>query len=153
MSVGEAMFFGEYRHTLDPKGRLSLPGKMKETLANGDQEVLIVTKDFDTCLVAYPPEEWTRILEKAKGLPMTHPHVKSFNRHVIAPAMECLLDKQGRILIPPSLRIYAKLNKEVVLLGMDYKIEIWDHKRWKEKEEEINQSAVEISTALAGLGL
>ncbi len=147
------MFFGEYRHTLDPKGRLSIPGKLKEALVNGAHEVLIVTKDLDTCLVAYPPEEWSRILEKAKGLPMTNPHVKNFNRHVVAPAMECLLDKQGRILIPPSLRSYAKLNKEVVVLGMHYKIEIWDHKRWKEKEEYINQSADEISTALASLGL
>ena len=147
------MFFGEYRHTLDPKGRLSIPGKLREVLVNRYQEVLMVTKDFDQCLVAYPLEEWSRILEKAKGLPMTHPRVKSFNRHVIAPAMECPLDKQGRILIPPSLRTYAKLNKEVVLLGMDYKIEIWEYKRWKEKEEQINQSAEEISSDLASLGL
>jgi MraZ protein len=147
------MLFGEYRHTLDPKGRLSIPGKLKEALVNGAHEVLIVTKDFDACLVAYPPEEWKRILEKTKGFPMTSTHVKSFNRHVIAPAMECPLDKQGRILIPPSLRSYAKLNKEVVVLGMHYKIEIWDRKRWKEKEEQINQSADEISSALASLGL
>lgn len=147
------MFFGQYRHTLDPKGRLSLPGKLREALANGPQEVLMVTKDFDPCLVAYPQEEWSRIVEKAKGLPMTDRHVKDFMRHFIAPAMECPLDKHGRILIPLSLRDFAKLSKEVILLGMDYKIEIWDQKRWKEKEEQINQSSDQISAALASLGL
>ena len=147
------MFFGEYRYTLDPKGRVSVPGRLREVLINKYQEVLVVTKDFDQCLVGYPLEEWSRILEKAKSLPMTDPSVKQFSRHVIAAAMECPLDKQGRILVPPNLRTFAKLNKEVVLLGMDYKIEIWDYKQWKEKEEQINQSRVEISSALASLGL
>jgi MraZ protein len=147
------MFFGEYRHTLDPKGRVSIPGKLREVLVDRYQEVLMVTKDFDKCLVAYPLEEWSRILEKVKALPTTNKNVKNYNRHVIAAAMECPLDKQGRILIPPSLRAFAELNKEVVLLGVDYKIEIWNYTRWKEKEEQIDQSRDEISEALAELGL
>jgi MraZ protein len=147
------MFFGEYRYNLDPKGRVSIPGKFREVLVNRYQEILMVTRDFDQCLVAYPPEEWSRILEKAKGFPMTNPNVKKFNRHVIAAAMECPLDKQGRILIPSNLRMFAKLNKEVVLLGMDYKIEIWDYNLWKENEEQINQSREQISVSLADLGL
>ncbi len=147
------MFFGQYRHNLDPKGRLSLPGKFREALNHGGQETLMVTTDFDQCLAAYPKEEWDRIVEKAKALPMTDRHVKDFMRYFIARAMECPLDKQGRILIPPSLREFSKLQRDVILLGMDYKIEIWDLKRWKEKEEEINQSSQQISAALANLGL
>lgn len=147
------MFFGQYRHTLDPKGRLSIPGKFREALNNGSQEILIVTRDFDQCLVAYPEAEWYRKTEKAKALPMTDQHVKNFYRSFIASAMECSLDKHGRILIPPALREYSKLSKDVILLGMDYKIEIWDLKRWKEKEAQIMQSADQISAALANLGL
>lgn len=145
------MFFGQYRHTLDPKGRLSIPGKFREALANGSSEILMLTTDFDQCLAAYSLEEWSRIIEKARALPMTDRHVKDFLRYFIARAMECPLDRHGRILIPPSLREFSRLNKEVILLGMDYKIEIWDQKRWKEKEEQINQSSDQISAALASL--
>ena len=113
----------------------------------------MVTTDFDQCLAAYPQEEWNRIVEKARGLPMTDRHVKDFMRYFIASARKCSLDRHGRILIPPSLRDASKLSKEVILLGMNYKFEIWDQKRWKEREEQIIQSSEEISAALANLGL
>ena len=113
----------------------------------------MVTTNFDQCLVAYCQEEWNRILEKSKGLPMTDRHVEDFMRFFIASARKCPLDRHGRILIPPILRDSSKLNKEVILLGMNYKFEVWDHKRWKEKEEQILQSSEEIKMALANLGL
>jgi len=150
---GVIVFFGQYRHSLDPKGRLSIPGEFREALLNGSQELLMVTTNFDQCLVAYCQEEWNRILDKAKGLPMTDRHVEDFMRYFIASARKCPLDRHGRILIPPTLRGASKLNKEVILLGMNYKFEVWDHRRWKEKEEQILQSSEEIKMALASLGL
>jgi MraZ protein len=147
------MFLGRFQHTIDSKGRISIPVKFRETLADQYEEKLIVTTDLDQCLVAFPVEEWRLIEEKAKKLPMMQKEVKDWLRSFYSGAVECPLDRQGRILVPPSLRQHARLNREIVLLGMFNKIEIWDHKRWKEKEAQLSKSSEKISEALAALGL
>ena len=147
------MFLGQFRHTIDSKGRVSIPVRFRETLAERYEETLIVTTDLDQCLAAYPVEEWRLIVEKAKDLPQMRKEVKDWMRVFYSRAVECPLDRQGRILVPPTLRDQAKLNRQIVMLGMFNKIEVWDLKRWKEKEVQLSQNSEKISEALAELGL
>ena len=151
-SNGGLVFLGQFQHTIDSKGRVSIPVKFRELLAERYEETLIVTTDLDQCLVAYPVEEWHIIEEKAKTLPMMQKEVKDWLRVFYSRAVECSLDRQGRILVPPSLRDHAKLNRHIMFLGMFNKIEIWDQKRWKEKEVQLSKNAEKISDSLAGLG-
>lgn len=150
---GVAMFIGRFRHNIDSKGRVSIPVKFREALQGRFEECLIVTIDFDGCLAAYPKEEWQAIAEKARILPMMQKEVKDFMRFFYSGAVECPLDGQGRILISPELREYARFNKEVVFIGMFNKIEIWDISRWREKEKAASKNLEKIGEALASLGL
>ena len=147
------MFLGRFLHTIDSKGRLSVPMQFREVLTDRYEEKLIITTDLDPCLAAYPLEEWRLIEEKAKNLPMMQKQVKDFFRHFYSGAVICSLDRQGRVLIPPSQREHAKLNREVTLIGMRNKIEIWDTKKWKEQELEVPRSFEKIGETLAELGL
>lgn len=147
------MFIGQYQHTIDSKGRVSIPVRFRQVLSDRYEETLIVTTDFDQCLVGYPVEEWRQIEEKTRALPMMQKEVKDFLRFFYSGAVECPLDRQGRVLIPSTLRQYATLSKDVVLIGMMSKIEFWGLRQWKEKEGQVNQNAERISAALAELGL
>ena len=147
------MFIGRFLHTIDSKGRLSIPMQFREVLADRYEEKLIITTDLDPCLVAFPIEEWRLIEEKAKNLPMMQKEVKDFFRIFYSGAVICSLDRQGRVLIPPSQREYAKLSREVTLIGMNSKIEVWDSKKWKEHVLEVPRSSEKIGETLAHLGL
>ena len=147
------MFLGRFQHTVDSKGRVSIPIKFRETLADRYEEKLIVTTDLDQCLVAYPVEEWQLMQEKVKTIPAMQQEVKDWLRFFYSGAVECPLDRQGRILLSPNLREYARITKEIVMLGIFNKIEIWDAKRWKEKESQMPQNSEKIGAALSGLGL
>lgn len=147
------MFLGHYLHTFDSKGRVSIPVRFREILAERYEEVLVVTTDLDSCLAAYPTEEWRLIIEKVKSLPQMRKEVKDWMRVFYSRAVECPLDRAGRILVPPVLREQGKLNRQIVMLGMSNKIEIWDVKRWKEKEAQLSKNTEKISEALAELGL
>ncbi len=124
------MFQGRFVHNIDTKGRISIPAKFREIIAERYENKLILTNDFDKCIVAYPPDEWEMLIEKVKALPMKK-EVKIFQRYFISAAMEGELDRQGRILIPPTLRNHAGLNKEVCLAGLGNWMEIWDRKEWE----------------------
>jgi len=120
-------FSGKYYNTLDSKGRIFIPAPFREILSSNYTTKLIFTNDvFDRCLCAYPVDEWNKLIEKVKGMPQTLDAVKYYMRRVIGSAIECEIDKQGRILIPSALRIDAGLNTEVVLIGLGNRIEIWD---------------------------
>ncbi len=147
------MFIGSFHHTVDAKGRVSVPVRFRQVLADRYEETLIVAADFDQCLAGYPLDEWRQLEEKTKTLPMMQKEVKDFLRFFYSSAVECPLDRQGRILLPAHLRQYAKLSRDVVLIGMMSKIEVWGERQWKEKEGQVNQNAERISSALAGLGL
>ncbi|MDY6854334.1 MAG: division/cell wall cluster transcriptional repressor MraZ [Thermodesulfobacteriota bacterium] len=125
------MFRGRYEHTIDPKGRVSLPVKFRDILNERYDDRLVIT-NFDSCLAAYPYDEWTLLEEKVSSLSMLNKDVKSFLRFFISGAAECSIDKQGRILIPPVLREYAKLEKDIVFAGVIKKIEIWSKDRWEQ---------------------
>ncbi|OYP38963.1 division/cell wall cluster transcriptional repressor MraZ, partial [Lachnotalea glycerini] len=122
------MFMGEYNHSIDAKGRLIMPSKFREAL--GDE--FVVTKGLDGCLFVYPIDEWQAFEEKLKTLPLTNKNARQFSRFFLAGAATCEVDKQGRILLPSVLREFAQLNKDVVLVGVLSRIEIWSKSKWIE---------------------
>lgn len=125
-------FYGKYYYTLDAKGRILIPPHFKEVLSSNYSLKLVFVNDaFDTCLCAYPVEEWNRLIEKVKNMPQTRDAVKFFMRRVIGSAVECDIDKQGRLLIPSALRTDAGLNGEIVLIGQGGKIEVWDRQSFE----------------------
>ena len=135
------MFLGEYQHTIDTKGRLIIPARLREGL--GDR--FIITKGLDSCLFAYPPDEWSSIEQKMRSLPTTRADTRAFVRFFFAGASECEFDKQGRILIPSNLREYAGLEKDVMVLGVSSRVEIWSVERWKQYSSESAASVEEIA--------
>ena len=124
------MFMGTYEHGLDAKGRVIIPAKLREDLG----ESFVVTLGLDGCLFAYPMNEWEGFIEKLKELPGTK-EARMLQRHFLANAAPCELDKQGRALIPAKLREYAGLAKETVFGGVLSKIEIWSKERWNENDD------------------
>ena len=122
------MFMGEYNHTIDAKGRLIIPSKFRELLG----EEFVLTKGLDGCLSIYPMDEWKAFEEKLRALPLTNKNARTFTRFFVAGATNCELDKQGRILVPQTLREFAGLEKDVVLTGNLNRIEVWSKEKWSE---------------------
>ena len=143
------MFMGEYQHSVDAKGRLIIPSKYREQL--GDK--MVVTKGFDTCLYLYPMEEWEKMVEKFAGLNLLKESERKFKRQFIAGASECEFDKQGRILLPASLRTHVGIDKDVVLAGMMERIEIWDKDRWEQATNIDDMNEIAEMMAERGLSL
>ena len=141
------MFMGEYNHTIDAKGRLIVPSKFREVL--GDE--FVVTKGLDGCLFVYDNKEWTAFEEKLKALPLMNKESRKFVRFFLAGATNAEVDKQGRILIPSVLREFAELDKDVVLVGVGSRIEIWSKTKWEEASEYDDME--EIAEHMSELGL
>ncbi|HAR45231.1 MAG: cell division/cell wall cluster transcriptional repressor MraZ [Nitrospirae bacterium GWC2_57_13] len=144
------MFRGSFEHTMDSKGRVSVPAKFRDIIADRYDGRLVLALDFDRCLAVYPLEEWEKLEEKIRTLPMMQKEVKEFMRFFFSSASECELDKQGRILIPPTLRERAAINKTVLLVGIINKIEIWDSAVWDARN---SQNLDKIGETLSSLGL
>lgn len=154
------MFRGLYEHTLDAKGRLSLPAHFREVLTQRadaeipeDGERLIITTGIDRCLVAYPAAEWRAFEAKLAGLSQFDPAVVQLKRIYVAGATECPIDKHGRLVIPPLLREYAELRQDTVWAGMVTTIEIWAKERWNDQVAVSRQDPKAIARALTELGL
>lgn len=143
------MLLGEYQHSLDTKGRLTIPARLRDGLG----ERFVVTKGLDTCLFVYPLAEWTSLEEKLRSLPLTRADARSFVRLLFSGAIECELDKQGRILLPPNLRNHARLDKDVYLLGVSNRVEIWDQEIWEEYCQQAESSFEAAAEHLDGLGI
>ena len=144
------MFRGSFEHSVDSKGRVSVPSRFREILAERYEGKLVLTMDFDKCIMVYPLEEWERIEEKIKSLPQAQKEVKDYTRFVFSNATECELDKQGRILIPQSLREGALISKSVMVVGILNKMEIWDKGAWDTRK---SQTGDKIGEVLSTLGL
>lgn len=147
------MFRGRFEHTIDSKGRVSIPSKFREILRERYDDERVVITTFDNCLVMYPYREWTLLEERASNLSMLKREVKAFVRLFFSGATECSIDKLGRILIPPALRNYAGLEKDVVLAGMLNKIEIWSKDRWETEIAKAQENFDALSDVIADLGL
>ena len=143
------MFIGEYEHNVDAKGRIIMPSKLREDI--GDK--FIITKGLDGCLFAYSQTEWANFEQKLKALPLAQKNARNFVRFFLSGAIECEIDKQGRFLIPANLREHALLDKEVVIIGVGTRLEIWNKESWKTYSSDENISADEIAENMTMLGI
>ena len=132
------MFMGEYNHTIDQKGRLIIPSRFRELLG----EEFVLTKGLDGCLCAYPKKEWEAFEDKLRTLPLTDKNARTFSRFFVSGACTCELDKQGRILVPQTLREFACLDKDVVLAGNLNRVEIWSKEAWVRNSDFSNMDSI-----------
>ena len=142
------MFIGEYRHTIDEKGRLALPTKFRSVLSTG----VVVTRGVDQCLFVYAREAWDRLARKMATLPMTQKNTRAFSRLILAGAMDLPLDAQGRVVLPEYLRGYGKITKNVVVAGVYDRLEIWDEKLWNAYTKNAEKHSAEIAETLGSFG-
>lgn len=143
------MFMGEFQHTIDAKGRLIVPSKLREKLG----EKFVVTRGLDGCLFGYPLPEWEKLEEKLNEMPLAKKDARTFVRFFYSAATECEIDKQGRINIPSTLRGYAGLEKNCVVIGVSNRIEIWDEAKWQDFSVEAAESFDEIAETMIDFGL
>jgi MraZ protein len=143
------MFIGEYVYSIDEKKRLAIPAKFRKAL--GKKAVL--TRGIDNCLVLYPLSEWKKLAKKLESLPTSTSEARSFVRIVLSGAVDVTFDKLGRILIPDYLKSYALLKKNVAILGLSNRIEIWDEERWKEYKKKTEEITKDIAEKLKELGI
>lgn len=143
------MLIGEYEHSLDVKGRLIMPVKLRDDI--GDK--FIITKGLDGCLFGFSQSEWMNFEEKLKSLPLTNKNARDFVRFFLSGAVECEIDKQGRFLVASNLREYASMEKEVVIIGVGTRIEFWSKDKWKKYNGCGNISADELAENMTILGI
>ena len=148
--LGETtMFMGEYLHTIDDKGRITIPAKFREDLG----ERFKVTKGLDNCLFVFPQSEWLNFEEKLKTLPISRPEARKFVRSFYACAAECEIDKQGRILLPAPLKQHARLEKDAVVVGVMNRVEIWSQSLWEDYSIDAEENYSEAAQSLVDLGI
>lgn len=135
---------GEHQHSIDDKGRLTIPSKFREALG----ATFIVTRGLDNCLFIYPMSEWSILEQKLKALPLMKSDARAFTRFFFSGATECELDKQGRVNLPKHLCEYAKLDKECMVLGVSSRVEIWSKETWAGYYEQSEQTFNEIAEKL-----
>lgn len=141
------MFMSEYNHTVDAKGRLIIPSKFREILG----EEFVVSKGMDGCLFVYANDDWNAFEQKLTSLPLINKEARKFARFFLAGAAQVEVDKQGRILLPASLREFAGLDKDVVLVGVGSRIEIWSREKWEDMNSDGDMD--DIAAAMESLGL
>jgi MraZ protein len=144
-----SMFMGEYRHIVDNKGRVIIPAKFRSGLG----PIFIATKGLDNCLFIYSESEWSALEQKLKSLPFTKADARAFVRFFFSGAVECELDKQGRILLPPNLREYAGLEKDAVIIGVSNRVEIWSELNWQEYSRKAELAYEQIAEKIVDLDL
>ncbi len=142
------MFYGEYEHSIDRKGRLILPAKFREAAKSQFIEKFFVTRGLDKCLFMFPEEEWRSQENKFKSMSFTKQQSRTFNRMLFSGAIDVQADKQGRILLPQYLKDFAGIKRDVVIVGVSNRIEIWSKDKWLEFAENSRQSFEEISEKL-----
>ncbi len=143
------MFLGEFRHNIDYKGRLSVPKKFREGLGVGS----VLTKGLDRCLFLYTRQAWIALSNRVRELPVTAADARAFSRYLFSGATEIQFDQLGRIFIPDYLRAYANLKKEVVVVGVLERVEIWDKTAWSKVRKSVESRGEEIAEKLTGTGI
>jgi len=150
------MFRGSFEHTLDTKGRLSIPSKFREMLLGKADDRLIITNfvlEGTRCLDVYPLDEWLRFEEEIRKKPKFERRMIAFQKYYLGGASECVVDKQGRILVPPRLRQYANLKRDVVWVSALDKFRVWDNEAWKKVFAEGEEKLMQDPDFLGDLGL
>ncbi len=143
------MLLGEYRHNVDIKGRVSVPSKFRGDLG----QTFVITKGLDNCLFMYSKQEWETFEQKLKSLPLTNQDARSFVRFFFAGATECEVDKQGRVNIPQNLREYANITKDVVIVGVATRAEIWDSENWNKYTTSDSLDGNKLASQMSQLGI
>lgn len=143
------MFIGEYSLTIDDKGRLSVPMKFRSELKGK----AVVTRGLDNSLFLYSMSEWQKLAEKLSSLPISKANTRAFSRLMLAGAMDCELDKNGRIILPDYLRDFAKIDKHVVVAGLYNRLEIWSEELWKKYKRNTEKDSTEIAEQLGEIGV
>jgi len=142
------MFLGEYDHTIDDKGRLTVPARFRAELAEG----LVVTRGMDRCLLIYPIQEWYRLFERVTALPLNDRRARAIRRRLLSAASDVAPDSQGRVLIPPRLRTYASLSGDVIVAGNGTYIEVWNPQMWEGEREQVEGANLDMEE-LGPLGI
>lgn len=143
------MFTGEYQHTLDEKGRVIVPARLRDELG----ERFMITRGLDQCLFIYTMEEWQKIEQKLKALPFTRSDARAFTRLFFSGAAELESDRQGRALIPQNLREYAGIEKDVMIIGVSNRVEVWCEQAWKKYCSEANENFEKVAEKLVDFDL
>ena len=143
------MFSGTYHHNIDSKGRIIIPSRFREELGTG----FVLTKGLDHCLFLFPMSEWNEFRSKLKAVPLTSREGRAFTRYFFANAVECEMDKQGRLNIPPVLREHTRIDKEIVSIGVDRRIEIWSRAEWEKYSMSPELDSELIAEKMEGLGI
>ena len=145
------MFYGEYRHTLDKKNRLIIPSRFRDAMTEMGIEKLYITRGLDECLFMFPENEWKAAESKFKSMSFTKKEARKFNRLFFSGAVEAAPDKQWRILLPDYLKEYASISKEIMIIGVSNRIEIWDKNKWEEFYKSSKQNYEDIAEGLMDL--
>jgi MraZ protein len=143
------MFIGEYTATIDDKGRISIPAKFRGQL----KSKIVVTRGLDNSLFLYTIEEWKKLAEKLASLPISTANTRAFSRLMLAGAMDCDIDKQGRVILPSYLKEFAKIHKKLVFAGLYNRIEIWSEDLWQAYKTQTEKDSNKIAEQLGDLGV
>ncbi len=139
---------GEYSHALDEKGRITIPARLRDDLENH----FVMTKGLDGCLFLYPMDEWRKMEERLKALPMTNANARAFQRLFLAGAQDVEVDRQFRVTIPPRLREYAEVVKDVVLVGVSSRVELWSQEKWQSYQQDAQQGYEDVAEKMVDFG-
>lgn len=143
------MLLGEFKHSVDEKGRVAVPAKFRQAFQGG----AIITRGLDHCLFIFGLNEWENLAKKINDLPLAQANSRAFARLMLAGAMDVKVDVQGRVLVPDYLRSYAGITKQVVVAGVYNRVEIWDETAWNEYKAKTESSSDEIAEKLGELGI
>ncbi len=143
------MFSGEYSYKIDPKGRVNMPSKYRDKLG----EKFYITKGFDSCLFVYPEDEWIELDKKIKDLSIANKNARAFSRIFLAGAVESSMDKQGRVNLSKSHLEFADIKKDVQIIGVSKRIEIWSKEKWDNYTTEFQNEFDNIAEGIENLGI
>ena len=144
------MFYGEYEHSIDRKGRLIIPSKFREVFKENYVERFFITRGLDSCLFVFTEDEWKKQESRFKSLSFTNAQARQFNRIYFSGASEVVCDRQGRILVPQFLKEYAKIKNDVVIVGVSNRMEIWSKEMWRAFYENTKGSFEQIAEKIFG---
>ena len=143
------MLLGEFKHSIDTKGRLAIPAKFRDSMTHG----AIITRGLDHCLFIFTKSEWEKLAEKLIALPLAQANSRAFTRLMLAGASDVDIDSQGRVLIPEYLREYAGLGRQAVVAGLYNRVEVWDKEEWEKYKKRTESASDEIAEKLGELGI
>jgi MraZ protein len=143
------MFLGEYEHTIDDKGRLTIPAKFRDELEGG----VVITRGLDGCLWAFSRSEWEILAEKISKLPTTNQAARNFARFMFSNASDSIPDRQGRVLVTQNLRDYAGIQNETIVIGVMNRVEIWNPAKWSQVVAEVEEDPEAVVSQLQDLGI